>query len=171
MSNSKRKNRPTQGKGWKVVNENGRPILHYEGIEHPIVKVKERYVNGERVVDYVVEDGTKFEHRTRQGDMVPPWVTHWWQLRGTTTVYLRGCTLRELARKAVERAGSQRKLAKCVLKLDQSGISRILSGQYKGICIGSLRRLLDFLETGYSSFQRDRSHRTSQIDKESWASV
>lgn len=129
-----------------------KPLVSYDGVEYPVGKVRDRYVDGERVVELVLKDGTGFGHRTRQSETIPPWITRRWQLRDTVPVYMRGGMLRKLIRKAVKRAGSQSKLERHAT-LDDSCISRIPGNRQEGITVGKLRALIGFLEESYRSVE------------------
>lgn len=137
--------------------EGDKLTLEYNKASYPITRIRERYVSGERVIEYYLKGEARFERWTRQGELIPPWKFHWHQFRGTIPVYLRRGQLRDLVKRAVDKAGSQTRLAaetkKLGATLHQPNIYRILKGEQKGMTVRRLLPLLAYLNMPYDSIK------------------
>lgn len=84
-----------------------------------------------------------------------PCIIHWYMLNDNNKIYLDKSFLLNLIEKGVQRAGSQRALAKKLFELgepfDQAKIYRLKRGKYEGLAIGKVKALLKFLDIPYES--------------------
>lgn len=81
-----------------------------------VIRTKRREVVGELVVRFYVSGLEYFEWWSRQGELIPPWVTHWYQLSENIQLRLKGRLLEKLYNKAVQKAVIKlsRRLDRCV---------------------------------------------------------
>lgn len=94
-----------------------------------------------------------FEYWVNQNLFIPPWQTHWFQLKYSFLLKLRGNLLKDIIHKAIENAGNLNILCK-IIKFSYPTFCYFKQGKIKMISVKKLRKLLNYLEIKYSNLNK-----------------
>jgi len=93
-------------------------------------------------------DQNSFEYWIEQDLVIPPWQTHWFQLKDASLLKLKGNLLDILLARAVKKARNLYKLCKA-LKMSSPTFYIFRKNKVEMISVKKLRRLLDYLGIPY----------------------
>ncbi|KYK27235.1 hypothetical protein AYK26_04200 [Euryarchaeota archaeon SM23-78] len=99
----------------------------------------------------LTSDNIIFEYWIKQKIMIPPWHTHWFQLRDNFLLKLKNKLLKTLLDKAIKKAGTLNKLCKS-LEMSTPSFYNVYYGKTFMISVRKLRKLLNYLNLLYIEF-------------------
>jgi len=93
-------------------------------------------------------DQVIFQYWVEQDLFIPPWQTHWFQLKDSFLLKLKDNLLNEFLNKAIKNAGNLNKLCK-YLDMSSPTFYNLTKNRIKMVSVKKLRRLLDYLNISY----------------------
>ena len=93
----------------------------------------------------------QFEYWINQDIFIPPWQTHWFQLKDSILFRLKDNLLDDLLKKAINKAGNLNRLCKSLDMSAPTFYNLRNKKKIKMISIKKLKKLLDYLNINYST--------------------
>lgn len=93
-------------------------------------------------------DDIVFEYWIKQDLFIPPWETHWFQLKDSFLLKLKGNLLNKLLCRGVKKAGNLYKLCK-FLDMTEPSFYNMLKNKVIMISVKKLKRLSNYLDVNY----------------------
>ncbi|MBD3249846.1 hypothetical protein GF336_07400 [Candidatus Woesearchaeota archaeon] len=94
---------------------------------------------------------THFEYWLDQDILIPPWQTHWFQLKNSFLLKLKENILKSLIKKGVTKAGNLNKLCRS-LSMSTPAFYNLYKNNIEMISVLKLKRLLNYLDASYMDF-------------------
>lgn len=125
--------------------------LNFEGFKpFKINKIKVKKFDSDEVLILSNRD-IVFEYWLKQRRLIPPWQTHWFQLKDNFLLKLKSKLLESLIKKAIKKSGNMNRLCRVIKMSYPTFYNFINKKEIKMISVKKLKRLLDYLDIPYES--------------------
>ena len=126
-----------------LVDKNDKQYLNVKGFEPFYIDSTDVKV-GEDLVVFFKSENRIFEYWVNQDLLIPPWITHWFQLKDTFLLKLRGNILSEIVEKAIIKAGNLNKVCKA-LEMSTPSFYHLFHRKIIMISVKKLKKILTFI--------------------------
>ncbi len=136
-----------------IKKQRDKHFLHLKGFKpFEIDKIFTKNIEDDNIL--VLKSKQKeFEYWIDQNILIPPWQTHWFQLKDGFLLKLKANELINIIERARRKAGNTYKLCKTI-KLSSPSFYIFLNGRINLISVKKLKRILKFLNTSYEKFNK-----------------
>lgn len=125
-----------------------------------------------KITNFFIEDNIlilksknkQFEFWINQDLFIPPWETHWFQLKDSFLLKLKENILHLLIKRGIKKAGNLPKLCESLRMSNPTFYNFINNKGIKMVSVGKLKRLLNYLDINYS-YLNDKIEYTKKGNK------
>jgi len=130
--------------------ESGDPRIDFDFVNLPIDEVRIIRKDHDKIL-LLKCNGRSFEYWSSQNELVPPWITNWYQLKDYNLIKLENDLLKELIESCVVKSGNLNKFCKKV-NMGYPSFWHTLKGNIKMVSVKKLKKLSHFLDMPYDFF-------------------
>jgi len=128
-----------------VILKEDKIIIKYRNFK-PFIITKTKISNE---IILLRSEGIIFEYWIKQDIIIPPWETHWFQLKDNFLLKLNNNLLDGLVKKAIRKAGNTNQLCK-KLDLSHPSFTYLKSGKIKMVSVKKIKKILEYLDIPFS---------------------
>jgi transcriptional regulator with XRE-family HTH domain len=133
-----------------IINKRGNKIyLKIDSFE--VFKIRKISLKNEDNVLILTKGNIIFEYWIKQKLLIPPWETHWFQLKDSFILKLKDNLLEKVLHKAIDKAGNLNKLCR-LLGMSYPSFYELFHGKINMISIRKLKKILDYLDIPFVEF-------------------